>query len=154
MANITRWNPYRELAAMQSALDKFFDDTWQRWPEWSGGENALALDVDESDDHYTVTTDLPGVDPENINITVQDDLLTITAEIPEQTIEREGEGRRSLMRERRYGRFSRSIRLPQPVDAGNVEAEYRDGTLKLNLPKSEEAKVKTIPVRVGGSNNS
>src|SRR5690606_41926497 len=61
----------------------------------------------------------------------------------------EHKGARSLVRERRYGRFSRSIRLPQSVDTGKVEANYKDGTLKLTLPKAEEAKVKLIPVKSG-----
>jgi HSP20 family protein len=147
--NITRWNPLREMATMQSALDKFFDESWQQWPRM--GEGGLALDVDETPDHYIVTTDLPGVNAENINVTVQNELLTITAEVPEQTVEHKDA--KSLVRERRYGRMSRSIRLPQTIDAGKVEAEYKDGTLKLTLPKSEDTKVKTIPVKVNGSHN-
>lgn len=146
MANIVRWNPFRELAQMQSALDRFFDDTWREWPEWNFGLNTLALDMDETDKQFMVTTDLPGVNPDNINVTVHDDILTITAEVPEHTVEHKDA--RSLVRERRYGRFSRSVRLPQPVNTAKVEAEYKDGTLKLTLPKSEDAQVKTIPVKI------
>jgi HSP20 family protein len=149
MANITRWNPFREMVTMQSALDKFFDEAWERWPEWRLGENTLALDLDETDEHYIVTTDLPGVNPDNIHVTVQNDVLTIDAEVPEHTVEHKDT--RSLVRERRYGRFSRSVRLPQTIDAGKVEADYKDGTLKLTLPKSEEAKVKLIPVKAGNN---
>jgi HSP20 family protein len=149
MANIVRWNPFREMTTMQSALDKFFDEAWERWPEMRFGENALALDVDETDQQYVVTTDLPGVKPDNIHVTVHDEVLTIGAEIPEETVEHKEQ--RSLVRERRYGRFSRSIRLPQAVDSGKVEADYKDGTLKLTLPKSAESHVKTIPVRVGNN---
>jgi HSP20 family protein len=152
MANITRWNPFREMVTMQSALDKFFDDAWQQWPELRQGDLRLALDVDDSDDHFVVTADLPGVEADNINVSVHDDLLTINAEIPEHTIEHEE--RKALIRERRYGRFSRSIRLPQPVNANEVQAEYRDGTLKLTLPKSEDAKVHVIPVRTGQDQGS
>jgi HSP20 family protein len=149
MANITRWNPFREMATMQSALDKFFDESWAQWPAWHWGEGGLALDVDETPDHYIVTTDLPGVKAEDIHVSVQNELLSIDAEVPEQTIEHKDA--RNLVRERRYGRMSRSIRLPQTIDAGKVEAEYKDGTLKLTLPKSEEAKVKIIPVKVNGN---
>ncbi|MBZ0300600.1 MAG: Hsp20/alpha crystallin family protein [Anaerolineae bacterium] len=147
MANITRYNPFRDLVSMQGTLDKFFEDAWRQWPDLRTGENALALDVDETDDHFVVTTDLPGVNPEHINVTVHDDVLTINAEMPEETTEHK-EGR-SLIRERRYGRFSRSIRLPQPVESGKVEADYKDGMLKLTLPKAEDTKVRTIPVKVG-----
>jgi len=147
MANITRWNPYRDLVSMQSTLDKFFDDAWQRWPEMRMDGSNLALDLDETDDHYIVTTDLPGVNADNINVTVHDDVLTIVAEVPEHEVEHKDA--RSLVKERHYGRFSRSVRLPQAVDSAKVEAEYKDGTLKLTLPKSEESKVKTIPVKAG-----
>src|SRR5690606_28434300 len=125
-SNITRWNPFREMATMQSALDKFFDDTWQQWP-MRFGDSSLALDIDETPDHYIVTTDLPGVKAENINVTVQNELLTITAEVPEQVVEHKEA--KSLVRERRYGHMSRSIRLPQTIDAGKVEADYKDGTV-------------------------
>jgi HSP20 family protein len=150
MANITRWNPFREMVTMQSALDKFFDEAWERWPELRTGEFALALDVDETDTHFIVTTDLPGVNPDNIQVTVQEDLLTIVAEIPEKEVEHKDA--RKLVRERRYGRFSRSIRLPRPVDSSKVEADYHNGSLHLTLPKTEEAKVKMIPVRVSKNN--
>ena len=148
MANITRWNPFREMMTMQSALDKFFEDAPQQWPDWHLGDNALALDVDETADHYLVKTDLPGVNPDNIHVTVQDDVLSIVAEQPEQTVEHKDA--KSLVRERRYGRFSRSIRLPQAIESGKGEADYKDGTLTLTLPKSEESKVKAIPVKVAG----
>jgi len=147
MANLTRWNPIRDMVQMQSSLDKFFEDWRSEWPEWRYGEHYLALDVDETDDNFLVTTDLPGVNPDNINITVHDDILTINAEIPEHEVE--NKDRKSLVRERRYGRYSRSIRLPQAVDANNVEADYVDGTLKLTLPKTEDSRVKVIPVKSG-----
>lgn len=145
MANITRYNPFREMVTMQSALDKFFDDAWSNWPEMRRGEFNLALDVDETGDHFVVTTDLPGVEPDNINVTVHDDLLTITGEIPEHEVEHEEQ--KALVRERRYGRYSRSIRLPQSIDSEAVEAEFTNGTLRLTLPKTENAKARVIPVK-------
>jgi HSP20 family protein len=151
MANIRVYNPFREMVAMQSALDKLFDQTWENWPEGRVNGNSLAVDVDETNDNFVVTADLPGIKSENIEITVHDDLLTITAEMPEQTIEHE-QGK-ALVRERRYGRFSRSLRLPHSINAEGVEADFHDGTLKLTLPKAENAKVKTIPVRTGNNNS-
>ena len=147
MANIIRWNPLREMVTMQSALDKFFDDWRTEWPDSRFGENTLALDVNETEDNYLVKADLPGVNADNINVTVHDDVLTIVAEMPEQTVEHEGQ--KSLIRERRYGRYSRSVRLPNAVDAEHVEADFVDGTLKLTLPKTENSRVKVIPVKSG-----
>lgn len=147
MANITRWNPLREMVTMQSALDKFFDDWRTEWPGTRFGENYLALDVNETEDNYLIEADLPGINSENINVTVHDDVLSIVAEMPEQTVEHEGQ--KSLIRERRYGRYSRSIRLPGAVDSDNVQAEFVDGTLKLTLPKTEDSRIKVIPVKSG-----
>jgi|FLYN01.1.fsa_nt_gi HSP20 family protein len=149
MANLTRWNPLRELAAMQNALDRMFDESWRGWQgeDIAGGARALALDVHEDDNSYVVTTALPGVKAENINIRLQNDYLTIEGEIPEQTTEKQGA--RSIMRERSYGRFTRTIRLPQPVNRDAVEATYEDGILKLTLPKAEEAQPRQIQVKAG-----
>ena len=151
MANIKVYNPFREMVAMQSALDKLFDQTWESWPESRFDGNSLAIDVDETNDNFIVTADLPGIQSDNINVTVHDDMLTIAAEMPEHTFEHEST--KALVRERRYGSFSRSIRLPHSVNAEGVEAEFRDGMLTLTLPKAENAKVKTIPVKAGQSDN-
>ena len=142
---IVRWNPVREMLAMQTALDRMFEDT--RRGGFDNG-NALALDVHEDDGHYTVVTSLPGVQPENINVSLHDGVLTITGEIPEQT----RENTQTLMRERSYGKFTRSIRLPMAVDSNKVEAAFDNGVLTLTLPKTEEAQPKQIPVRVGNGN--
>jgi HSP20 family protein len=151
--NITRWNPLREMAAMQNALDRIFDDTWRGWqPVFGEGRNALnnlSLDVQENDGEYTVTTELPGVKAENIDVRLQNDMLTIEGEIPERTIEKEGT--RWLMKERYYGRFSRTIRLPQPVKREKVDAHFENGVLTLTLPKAEEAQPKLIPVKTNGN---
>lgn len=148
--NITRWNPLREMAAMQSAMDRLFEETWRPLLDnRSTGINSLALDVDENDNAYTVTTEMPGVKPENIHVKLDGDYLMIEGEIPAQ--ETTEEGTRSLMRERRYGRFTRSIRLPLAVESDKVEATYEDGVLKLTLPKSEVAQPKQIPVKAGNN---
>ena len=147
MANTTRWNPFREMASMQQALDRMFDDTWRGWSAMDEGvmSGNLALDVNEDDKSYTVTTALPGVDAEHINVRVHNDMLTIEGEIPEKEIEKDG--KRSLLKERYYGRFSRSIRLPQPINRDQVEAAFDNGILTLTLPKSPEAQPKQITVK-------
>jgi HSP20 family protein len=152
MANIIRWNPLREMAAMQNAMDRLFDETWRSWPSQYGemtGGNALALDVHENDNNYVVTTALPGVQAENVNVKLHNDLLTIEGEIPQHEVE----NARSLMQERVYGRFSRTLRLPQPVNRDAVEANFENGILTLTLPKSEQAQPRQIPVKANGKHN-
>jgi len=152
MASLTRWNPLREMAAMQNAMDRFFEENWRPFfEEGRLGMHSLALDMHESDNSFVVTTEMPGVQPDNIQVRVENDMLTIEGEIPEQVTE-EKEGERVIMKERRYGKFSRRVRLPQMVDADKVEASYQDGILKLTLPKSESAQPKRIPVKTGNGN--
>jgi HSP20 family protein len=124
-----------------------FDDTWRGW---SGIEEGmigghLALDMQEDDNNFTITTALPGVEADHINVRVHNDMLTIEGEIPEKEVEKEG--KRSLLKERYYGRFSRTIRLPQPINRDQVEAAFDNGILTLTLPKSPEAQPKLIAVK-------
>ena len=149
---IMRWNPLREMAAMQSAMDRIFNDTWRNmnWNESDMGAFSLPIDVHETDKDYTVTTDLPGVNPDDIHVKFQDGMLLIEAELPEQKEEQDGQ--RALMKERRYGKFTRAVRLPQQVNAANVEAAFHDGVLTLTLPKAEEVQPRLIPVKTNGNN--
>lgn len=148
MSRIVRWNPVREMVAMQSALDRLFDEAWRgasaNNPEGINSFN-LPLDLHESDDAYTIVTEIPGVSVENINIRLDDNTLLIDAEIPEQTIEKEGT--RTLVKERRYGKFSRQIRLPYEVNADAVEASFENGVLHLHLPKVPAVQPKQIAVK-------
>ena len=147
MSNITRWNPFREMASMQQALDRMFDDTWRGWSALDEGlmSGNLALDMHEDDNSFVVTTALPGVEADHINVRVHNDMLTIEGEIPEKEVEKEG--KRSLLKERYYGHFSRTIRLPQPINRDKVEAAFDNGVLTLTLPKSPEAQPKLIAVK-------
>ncbi|MBZ0275641.1 MAG: Hsp20/alpha crystallin family protein [Anaerolineae bacterium] len=153
MSTIIRWNPFREMAAMQSAFDRVFEDNWRSlrpvWENANAGSFALALDVHEQDNGYTVTAELPGIPSENINVKLHDGILTISAE---QTVENKQEEQgRVLLQERRYGKFSRSVRLPQPINTEQVEASYDNGVLTLTLPKAAEAQPRMIPVSVKNS---
>ena len=148
MSRIVRWNPIREMAAMQRMMDRVLDESLRSTYDTEGEElqgAPLALDVHENETEYTVTTSLPGVDADNIDVNLHDDFLTITAEIPETVVE--NENGRTLLRERHYGKFSRRIRLPQPVNSDNVEAAYDNGVLTLTLPKSEAVLPRSIPVK-------
>jgi HSP20 family protein len=152
MANgIVRWNPFREMQQMQTLVDRLFEDWRPYADEARPMGNLLALDVNEDDKQYTISTDLPGVKAEHINVRQEGDYLLIDAEIPEQTTE--SEGQRSIIRERRYGRYSRRLRLPQNIDFGKADANYEDGVLTLTLPKAPEAQPRMISVKSSKAQN-
>jgi len=118
-----------------------------RWVEEATGENLFpAMDVKERDEAYVITADMPGVKKEDISITLENGILTISAETKSETEEKEGE--RVLRQERRYGKYVRSLRLGTEIDEKNVKANYKDGVLELILPKAEEVKPKKISVEV------
>ena len=146
MTRIVRWNPFREIVDMQRQLDRVFDEMNRNLPDsdWTESGNWLALDVHETDDNYLVETDLPGITPDDIDITLHENTLTITAEIHREDVQ---EGERRIVSERRYGRFQRSIRLPETVDADHVEASFENGVLMLTLAKSEASKPRQITVK-------
>jgi HSP20 family protein len=147
---ITRWNPFREMAAMQRAMDRMFED-WRPFLDVNGetfeGTRALALDVHEDEKAYTLTTEMPGVQPDHIQVRQEGDYLLIEGEMPEQEIKHEG--KRAIVQERRYGRYSRRIRLPQNISVEKADARYENGVLTLVLPKAEATQPKLIPVKVG-----
>ena len=136
---ITRWNPFREMRAMNRMLDNAIEYTpltlETRW--------NLALDVAESDEDYVVKASLPGIKPDDLEITFSENVLTIKGEVEE---DKELQEAHFHMRERRYGSFSRSIRLPSGIKSEEIEASYEDGVLELHLPKAEEAKPKKIAI--------
>jgi HSP20 family protein len=145
MSSLIRWNPFREMAAMQNAMDRLFEESWRTWPTISSANlNSLAFDVHETDAAYTVTTALPGVKPEHINVKMHDGMLTVSAELQQPEA---GENTRPLLQERVWGHFSRSISLPQSVKGDEVEATYEDGILTLTLPKAPEAQPKLIAIK-------
>ena len=151
MANLVRWNPVREAADLFNEFDRVLEYPLlrQRWGmplrtnEVVGSWN-LALDVAEKGDVFTVKASLPGISPDDLNVTLEDNVLTIQGETKEdETIEENS----YHIRERRYGSFSRSVRFPVPVEGDKVEAEYENGVLTLTIPKAEAVKPKRIAVK-------
>ena len=118
--------------------------------EFENTATSLALDVDENENHYTVYANLPGVSLDNISVNIHDDVLMISAE--SNTAEY-GEDTRVLVRERRTGKFNRSLRFPVAVNGDAVEASFDNGVLTIIVPKAEEAKPRQIPVTMAGSHN-
>jgi HSP20 family protein len=147
MANLARWDPLRDTLSLRDAMDQLFEESFVRprsWPATGAGGGALALDVRETDDDLTVRASVPGVDPDDIDISISDGTLTIKGETQKEKEEKEGSYH---LRERRYGAFRRTIGLPTMVNANKAEAEYKDGVLTLTLPKAEEVKPKSINIK-------
>ncbi len=144
MTLVRRWDPFREMAELRATMDRLLNET-RNLPVMRAEETIwmLPLDVSETEDAYIVKASIPGVNPDDIDITLTDNVLTIKAEIKE---EKEVEEAKYHLRERRFGVFSRSITLPTAVDADKVEAVYENGVLTLTIPKAEEVKPRKIEV--------
>ena len=142
---IRRWDPYREMMVLRNSMDSVADRELALAPHsWKSFKWSVALDVVESEDEYLVTASLPGINPEDLEITFEDNRLTIKGESKE---EEEVDEARFHLRERRFGSFTRSIKLPSGIESDKIEANYDKGVLKLHLPKVEEVKPKKISIK-------
>ena len=130
---------------MNRVFQGFFDDDWMVAPFNRLAGWAPALDVAETDDAVVVKAEIPGMESKDLDISMSGDVLTLKGEKKEEKEEKTKTFHRV---ERSYGAFSRSVRMPCPVDAGKVEATYKDGVLRISLPKKEEAKTRSIAVKV------
>jgi len=145
MARLVRWDPFREFRTMRELTDRMLDRYFEEpLGDWQTSSWGLALDVAEDEDEFVVKASVPGIKPEDLDITVTKNTLTIKGEVRQ---EEEKEEERYHLRERRYGRFARSITLPTSVNADEIEADYEKGVLTLHLPKTEEMKPKRIEVK-------
>lgn len=145
MANLTRWDPFREMMTLRNAMDKLFDSAFVG-PSiaWEQEALGMAVDVIENPDNFVVKASIPGINPDDLEITINNNVLTIKGEVKE---EKDIEEARYHIRERRFGSFSRSFTIPSNVKANSIQANYQNGVLILNLPKAEEAKPKRISVQ-------
>jgi HSP20 family protein len=144
MDSLTRWDPFREMWTLRNAMDRLFDNALTSSFDWPQSESlSLPLDVVENGDEYVVKASIPGINPDDLEITFTNDTLTIKGEVKK---EEETENARYHLRERRYGSFSRSMTLPSGVKANDIHANYEAGILTLHLPKAEEVKPKRIPI--------
>jgi len=146
--SMTRWDPWGEVVSLRDAMDRLLSESFTRprGGENSGTTGSVAVDVREMGDNFVITAPIPGMSPDDVEITVLGDAVRIRGERREQR-EEGGEGHRWLMREQRFGAFERTVRLPSPVKAEAANAEFKDGMLTISLPKTEEAKERRIPVR-------
>ena len=146
---LVRWDPFRELEDMSERLNRMFSRP--AVPAKNGKESLTVadwiptVDISETDGEYVIKAELPDVKKEDVKITLEDGVLTLTGERRQEKEEKSTKYHRV---ERSYGSFVRSFSLPDLVDETKVKAEYRDGMLNLHLPKSEKAKPRAIEVRV------
>jgi HSP20 family protein len=147
MSNIVRWEPFRELVSLREAMDRLFEESFVR-PVGGrlapAGMEVPAVDVYQTDDAVVVKSAIPGIKPEDIDISITGDTLTIKGET---RVEEEVNEENYIRRERRYGSFYRSLALPLPVVTEKAEAEFENGVLTLTLPKAEEVKPKAIKIK-------
>ena len=152
--SLIRWNPTRDLATfpsdifnMQREMNRMFDSFFRGADEPSllNGNWTPAVDVAEEDNEYVVKVELPGINKDDVKITLESNILTIRGE---KKAGKEIKEKNSHRMERSYGSFQRSFTLPTTVKNDKIDAEYRDGILTVTLPKAEEAKPKQIEVKV------
>ena len=141
---VTRWDPFREAVTLREAMDRLFEDTWvpsRRRVADRELAHRLPLDAYVTQDEIVIVANMPGVKPENVEITLEGDTLTIKGEQPAPL-----ENVDYVMQERAFGRFQRTLNINIPVDAEKAEAKFENGLLTLTIPKAEAVKPKTIQV--------
>ena len=141
---LSTWTPLDRLASLRDEMNRLFDFSWPSRDSGLFSGWSPALDLYQNNDNVVVRVELPGMRKEDIEISLQDGMLTISGERNSET----AEGDKAERTERYVGKFRRSISLPTQVDASKVTATYRDGILTVTLPKAEEAKPKQIQVNV------
>ena len=142
---VFRWNPFSEMSLLQNQMNRLFDSALHGWPEDANGTThwSPAADIYETADEFVVTLDLPGVDPKMVDLSVENNVLTIRG----QRQFDEKQSKDSFHRiERSYGAFARSFTLSTFVDADKIRASYKNGVLNITLPKAETVKPKRIQI--------
>lgn len=143
---IERWDPTRELATLRDMVNRILEETWTRFGRLPAAAELFGppIDLSETDQEVIVKAAVPGLKPEDLEVSVDDSLLTIRGEVRE---EKKQEDARHYYREIRYGRFERSVRLPAPVDPGRAEAKLEHGILTIRLPKTQPSARRTIKIQ-------
>jgi HSP20 family protein len=147
--NLVRWDPFRDLEEVSTRLNRLFNQPFGRRPIEDEGsllaEWAPAIDVQETEGEYLIKADLPEVKKEDVRVELQDGMICLQGERKQ---EKEEKGKKFHRIERAYGRFERRLALPSEVDAQNVAAEFKDGVLRVHLPKSASVKPRSVEVKV------
>jgi len=144
MTKITRSDPFYDIVSARDTMDRMLDNYFGRSALSFEGYGVIDLDMYQTDDEIVVEASIPGIKPEDINISIAGEVLTIKGEVEQ---EKETKNADYHIQERRFGSFSRSVTLPTMVVADKAVADFKNGILKLTLPKAEEVKPKTISVK-------
>ncbi len=148
--SLRRWEPFTELMSLRQAMDRLFEDSFirpSRLASLFGEEAQLPIDMYQTETDVVVKASVPGVKPEDVDITITGDTLTIKGETKmEEEVKREN----YFYQERRYGSFARSITLPGSLQTDKAEATFENGVITLTIPKVEEAKPKSIKIKAKG----
>lgn len=146
MMNLVRWNPWREMSTLQHRINHLFNEPFFR----SGEDDELrmgtwypAVDMFDDDDKIVIKAELPGMDKKDISVDIENRVLTLSGE---RSYDNEVKEENYYRRERATGKFKRAFNLPADVDADNIKADFKDGVLRVEIPKPEEQKPKQITV--------
>ncbi|HXF86210.1 MAG TPA: Hsp20/alpha crystallin family protein [Anaerolineales bacterium] len=145
MSNLIRWEPMREMMSLREAVDRLFDEAFTRpFRLWGDGANLPAIDMYQTDDEVVVKAALPGLKPDDVQISVTSGVLTLRGEFKQQDEKKDATWH---IREQHYGSFERSVMLPVEVQTDKAKAEFENGVLTITLPKAEAVKPKTITIK-------
>ncbi len=150
---LIRWEPVREIQTMQNEMNRLFNTFFDSPSPSNGGQSAArrwipAMDVVETDDHFVLRADLPGMSETDVNLELEDNVLTISGE---RKAEHEQGGEGYYRVERAWGAFSRSLTLPEGVDADAIQASFNNGVLEVRIPKPEQQKPRKVQISLGGA---
>ena len=142
---IVRWEPLRELSSLQSEMNRLFNTAFDAPGTGNGGARRWtpAMDLVETDDHFVLRADLPGMQESDVTIELEDNLLTVSGE---RKAEHESKQEGFYRLERAFGAFSRSLTLPQGIDPEAVTAGFENGVLEVRVPKPEQRKPRKIAI--------
>jgi HSP20 family protein len=148
---LVRWEPVRELSSIQNEMNRLFNTFFDSPTPGNGGNAGLrrwipAMDLVETDEHFVLKADLPGLSESDVNIEVEDNVLTVSGE---RKAEHEDKREGYMRVERAFGAFRRSLTLPEGVDPETVTASFDNGVLEVRIPKPEERKPRRVAIQVG-----
>lgn len=143
--SMERWEPFRDMLTLREAMDRLFQESFVRptTAMLSAVRGSFPVDLVESGDSYVIHATMPGINPDNVQITVHNNVLTLRGE---SGSEEQHKDQNYIMHERQSASFSRTLSLPGPVDADHAQARYEHGVLTLTLPKIAEAQPHQIPI--------
>jgi HSP20 family protein len=148
-----RWQPFEDVVSLRDAMDRLFEESyWRPWRAECGVRNggsvaSLPVDVYETDDELVINARVSGIAPEDVEITIHGDTVTIRGELHSAAEDEESKDWKWYAHELRHGPIGRTVTLPTLVDVDKVEAHFQNGLLTLRLPKAEEVKPKVIKVK-------